>query len=157
MCTYEGCAKEFKSLSGFNNHIFYHEEDKMKFQYDICKVKFSFESQLKRHGSMHKDDKPFTCASKKCPKFLGGFKSQQALNRHMEIHRGNMIKCDVQGCPKSFPTHHYLCDHKNTNHGMPYEHKHVLDSYMFTCKSRKTQSDHHKLYYPFNSDGSDAN
>ena len=67
---------------------------------------FSFESQLKRHGSTHKDDKSFTCA----------------------IHRGNMIKCDVQGYPKSFPNHHYLCDHKNTKHGMPYECKYVLDS-----------------------------
>ena len=157
MCTYEGCAKEFKSLSGFNNHIFYHEEDKKKFQCDICKVKFSFESQLKRHGMTHKDDKPFTCASKKCLKFHDGFKSQQALNRHMEIHRGNMIKCDVQGCPKSFPTCHYLHDHKNTKHGMPYECKHVLDGCIFTCKSWKTLSDHHKLYCPFNSDRSDAN
>ena len=27
-CKYEGCMKEFKSLSGFQNHIFFHEEDK---------------------------------------------------------------------------------------------------------------------------------
>ena len=29
-CHYEGCTKELKSLSGFQNHIFYHEEDKEK-------------------------------------------------------------------------------------------------------------------------------
>ena len=27
-CHYEGCTKELKSLLGFQNHIFYHEEDK---------------------------------------------------------------------------------------------------------------------------------
>ena len=27
-CKYEGCMKEFKSLCGFQNHIFFHEEDK---------------------------------------------------------------------------------------------------------------------------------
>ena len=48
-CHYEGCTKELKSLSGFQNHIFYHEEDKKKWQCNICKQKFTFESQLSRH------------------------------------------------------------------------------------------------------------
>ena len=29
-CHYEGCTKELKSLLGFQNQIFYHEEDKKK-------------------------------------------------------------------------------------------------------------------------------
>ena len=38
-CHYEGCTKELKSLLGFQNHIFYHKEDKKKWQCDICKQK----------------------------------------------------------------------------------------------------------------------
>ena len=51
---------------------------------------------------MHTDSKPFKCASKSFIKFKEGFKSQQALDRHMDIHKGNLIKCDVEGCQKSF-------------------------------------------------------
>ena len=118
-CHCSGCTKEFKSLSGFQNHIFYHEQDKKKWQCDICKQKFTFESQLKRHHSKYTDVKPLKYASKICPKFKEGFKRQQVLDRHMEIHKGKLIKCDVEGCTKSFPTHHYLWDHKNTAHGLP--------------------------------------
>ena len=128
-----------------------------KWQCQTCKQKFTYESQLSRHQSTHMDSKPYKCASKTCPKFKEGFKSQQALNRHMDIHKGNLIKCDVQGCPKSFTTHHYLRDHKNMAHGLPYECKHVLDGCTFTWQSRKTLSDHHKLYYPFNLDRSNVN
>ena len=106
---------------------------------------------------MHTDSKLFKCASKSCIKFKEGFKSQQALDRHMDIHKGNLIKCDVEGCQKSFTTWHYLRDLKNMAHGQPYECKHVLDGCTFKCKYRKTLSDHHKLYCPFNSDRSDVN
>ena len=99
---YEGCSKELKSLSGFQNHIFFHEEDFKKWQCEECKQKFTFESQLSRHKSTHTDLKPFKCASKSCIKFKEGFKSQQALDRHMDIHKGNLIKCDVEGCQKFY-------------------------------------------------------
>ena len=125
---------------------------KKKWQCQTCKLKFTYESQLSRHQSTHTYSKPYKCTSKTCPKSKEGFKSQQALDRHMDIHKGNLIKCNVQGCPKSFTTHHYLRDHKNMAHGLPYECKHVLDGCTFTCKSRKTLSDHHKLYCPFNLD-----
>ena len=79
------------------------------------------------------------------PKFKEGFKSQQALDRHMDVHKGKLLKCDIQGCPKSFSTCNYLSDHKNTVHGEPYECKHVLDGCTFKCKSCKTLSDHHNF------------
>ena len=119
-CHYEGCTKEFKSLSGFQNHIFFHEEDKKRWQCKTYKLEFTYESQLDRHQSTHTDSKPCKCASKTCPKFKEGFKSQQSLDRHMDIHKGNCIKCDVQGCPKTFTTSYYLRDHKNMAHGLPY-------------------------------------
>ena len=149
--------KEFKSLSGFQNHIFFHEEDKKN-----GSARHANRNSLMNLNCLDISPhtwtlKPYKCASKTCPKFKEGFKSQQALNRHMDIHKGNLIKCNVQGCPKSFTTHHYLRDHKNMAHGLPYECKHVLDGCTFTCKSRKTLLDHHKLYCPFNLDRSDVN
>ena len=85
------------------------------------------------------------------------YKCQQALDRHMDVHKGKLLKCDIQGCTKSFSTCNYLRDHKNTVHGEPYECKHVLDGCKFKCKSHKTLLDHHKLLCPFNSDRSDVN
>ena len=82
---------------------FHHEEDKKKYQCTVCKIIFSYESQLEWYGNTHTDNKPFKCPSKTCPKFVEGFKSQQGLNRHMEIHSGKMIKCDVPGCPRVSP------------------------------------------------------
>ena len=115
-CHYEGCTKELKSLSGFQNHIFYHE-DKKKWQCNIGKQKFTFESQLSRHQSTHTDRKPFKHTNKTCPKFKEGFKSQQALDRHMDVHKGKLLKCDIQGCTKSFSMCNYLRDHKKKSMG----------------------------------------
>ena len=91
------------------------------------------------------------------PKFKEGFKSQQALDRHMDVHKGKLLKCDIQGCTKSFSMCNYLRAHKNTVHGEPYECKHILDGCKFKCKSHKTLLDHHKLFCPFNLDRSDVN
>ena len=52
------------------------------------KKKFTFESQLLRYQFTHIDKKPFKCPSKTFPKFKEGFKSQQALDRHMDVHKG---------------------------------------------------------------------
>ena len=41
----------------------------------------------------HTDNKPFRCASKMWPKFVEGFKSQQLLNRHMDIYAGKCTSC----------------------------------------------------------------
>ena len=101
----------------------------------------------------HTDNKPFRCASKMWPKFVEGFKSQQLLNRHMDIYAGKHILCTVEGCTKAFPTKAYLKEHMNTKHGQPYECQCVLNSCKFTCKSRKMLNDHHKFYCPFNSAG----
>ena len=144
MCPIEGCNKEFKTLSSYKTHEYYHQEDKKCFQCKVCKIKFTYESQLDRHMDSHTDKKPFKCASKNCPKFKEGFKSQQSLNHHMDIHAGKQIPCTVAGCMKAFPTKAYLKEHMNTKHGDPYECQHVLDGCKFTCKSHKTLNDHHK-------------
>ena len=157
VCPVEGCNKEFKTLSSYKTHEYYHEEDKKHFQCKVCKIKFTFELQLDRHMDSHTDNKPFKCASKMWPKFVEGFKSQQLLNRHMDIHVGKRILCIVEGCTKAFPTKAYLKEHMNTKHGQPYECQCVLDGCKFTCKSHKMLNDHHKFYCPFNSDRSDAN
>ena len=121
VCSVEGCDKELKTLSSYKMHEYYHEEDKKCFQCKVCKVKFTYESQLDRHMDGHTDNKPFKCASKTCPRFVEGFKSQQSLNRHMDIHAGKRIPCTVEGCTKDFPTKAYLKEHMNMKHGQPYE------------------------------------
>ena len=57
-------------------------------------------------------------------KFIEGFKSQQSLNRHMDIHAGKHTPCTVKGCPKAFPTNAYLKEQMNMKHGWPYECQH---------------------------------
>ena len=90
-------------------------------QCKTCLVCFTYESQLLRHEDTHKDSKlPYKCPSKSCKKFTDYFKSQQALNHHMDIHRGVQIPCTVAGCPKTFPTKSYLKEHLNTKHGPGY-------------------------------------
>ena len=153
-----GCTKEFKSWSGYKTHEFHHEENKKKWQCKTCLVHFIYASQLLRHEDTHKDSKlPYKCPSKSCKKFTEGFKSQQALNHHMDIHRGVQIPCTVAGCLKTFPTKSYLKEHLNTKHGPGYECKNIVDGCTFKCRSRKTLNDHEKLFCPFNSDRSDAN
>ena len=130
-------CKRCKQKFMFESQLLRHQST---WQCDKCKQKFTFESQLLRHQSTHTDKKPFKCASKTCPKFKEGFKSQQALERHMDVHKGKLIKCDILGCPKSFSTCHYLRDHKNTAHGQPYECKHVLDG--MTAHSNANHAKH---------------
>ena len=149
VCLVEGCNKEFKTLSSYKMHEYYHEEDKKHFQCKVHKVKFTFELQLDRHMDSHTDNKPFKCALKTCPKFVEGFKSQQLLNRYMDIHVGKHILCTVEDCTKAFPTKAYLKEHMNMKHGWPYQCQHVLDGCKFTCKSHKTLNDHHKFYLSF--------
>ena len=112
-----------------------HEGNKKKWQCTTCLAHFMYASQLLRHEDTHKDLKPYKCPSKYCRKFTEGFKSQQALNHHMYIHRGVQIPCTVAGCSKTSPTKSYLKEHLNTKHGPGYECKNIVGGCTFKCRS----------------------
>ena len=76
--TMKGTQKNSKVCLGFKTTYFIMKKIK---KCERCKQKFMFESQLSRYHSTHTDKKPFKCASKTCPKFKEGFKSQQALTQ----------------------------------------------------------------------------
>ena len=140
------CGDVQITASGYYDHLLVHEETNLKHECTECHRKFKFKCYLNRHMSVHSEDRPFKCPSKKCNVAC---KSAQALDRHMDVHLGLEFKCPK--CEKSFTQRHYLAEHLNNTHGevkpcryfvygctFSNKHRNILNPHEKVCKFRET-------------------
>ena len=86
-CPIEGCNKEFKTLSSYKTHEYYHQEDKKHFQ---CKW--------------------IPCTVAGCMK---AFPTKVYLKEHMNTKHGDPYECQhvLDGCKFTCKSHKTLNDH----------------------------------------------
>ncbi|XP_055086290.1 zinc finger protein 121-like [Periophthalmus magnuspinnatus] len=82
-----------------------------KHQCSVCKKRFGFKNNLKRHFRVHRREKPYSCSV--CEKT---FTQKSTLTDHMRTHTGDKpYSCSI--CEKAFTLKNHLKDHMRTHTG----------------------------------------
>ncbi|XP_055536118.1 B-cell lymphoma 6 protein-like isoform X2 [Wyeomyia smithii] len=109
MCTI--CGATLKSTNSFGNHMAYHAAPTLQCQ--KCDKKFHTKPLLKKHQSVHSDERNFPC--KVCSKRL---KSAEALRVHNRIHTNEKpYVCHI--CDQRFTYNSLLKLHLEKGHEQP--------------------------------------
>ncbi|XP_053679777.1 zinc finger protein 358-like [Anopheles nili] len=113
-CTFEGCAKAFKSRIGLEEHLARHTNS-FEYSCDICAKGFQHRSYLSAHRRAHSTERKFQCIP--CGQ---SFKSKQALIDHKNRHLGvKPFACEL--CDKQYTKNALLQAHIQQAHGEPHQ------------------------------------
>uniref|UniRef100_A0A182ID59 Uncharacterized protein n=1 Tax=Anopheles arabiensis TaxID=7173 RepID=A0A182ID59_ANOAR len=109
-CTFEGCAKAFKSRIGLDEHVARHTNS-FEYTCDICSKGFQHRSYLSAHRRAHNTERNFQCGL--CGQ---SFKAKQALLDHKNRHLGvKPFACEQ--CDKQYTKNSLLQSHIQQHHG----------------------------------------
>uniref|UniRef100_A0A182TMP2 C2H2-type domain-containing protein n=1 Tax=Anopheles melas TaxID=34690 RepID=A0A182TMP2_9DIPT len=109
-CTFEGCAKAFKSRIGLDEHMARHTNS-FEYTCDICSKGFQHRSYLSAHRRAHNTERNFQCGL--CGQ---SFKAKQALLDHKNRHLGvKPFACEL--CDKQYTKNSLLQSHIQQHHG----------------------------------------
>ncbi|KAM8847171.1 zinc finger protein 574 [Synchiropus picturatus] len=117
-CPMRPCRRRFTSNKSLEEHVLAHFQGTLqkpkartRFQCQICKKEFAYNSTFKVHMRTHTDERPFECAT--CGK---RFRQLPHLQDHERIHSGARPFC-CWICGKSFSVAARLTEHARTHSG----------------------------------------
>uniref|UniRef100_A0A182QQN4 Protein krueppel n=1 Tax=Anopheles farauti TaxID=69004 RepID=A0A182QQN4_9DIPT len=135
-CTFDGCAKAFKSRIGLEEHVARHTNS-FEYTCEVCSKGFQHRSYLSAHRRAHNTERNFQCGL--CGQ---AFKAKQALLEHKNSHLGVKPfacgQCDKQYTKNSLLQAHIRQQHEQRGDDAVTRHPCLECGKQFTSKSYLT-------------------
>ena len=108
-CLVNGCGKTFKFKSEMKRHLTIHSNER-PYTCSVCEKTFKRADALGNHVKLHDKSLYFRCTVPQCD---AKFQTKSSLQYHLLKHNNEKVfKCKFPGCTKSFITYAQLKQHE---------------------------------------------